>query len=244
MYKINGTNLFDSCGFLADKSRDSSGSFERLADPADVFSHTWENGNVDWDLNTVPGKKPRTFKLVGYITATSEADYFLKKDRFEVLIRSRIAVIYNDQTGTTVNAKLSKIPVWDPITGSKGRAIIYTKISCEFDELVGIALPVYGLYFGASSAVPTTTAMVTALTAGPFATTIDVQTGTTNRVISIAIPEGHSITSVTDLDNPLFPAVTYTLQGTIVVGSVNYYIYSLQLGAPYSTNHRHRFIIA
>jgi hypothetical protein len=244
MYKINGTNLFDSCGFLADSSRDSVNSFERPNNPAEVFSHKWENGVVDWDLTTVPGDEPRLFKITGTIFATSEADYNLKKAALETIVKVQKATIYVQEIDETVNAKFKGFTAWSRLTPIKGSSQIVTKVSMEFDELLGLIFPTSAIYYGTSSSVPITAADVQALTAVPFTSTVEVQTGTFNRIISLALQSDHGITSVTDLDNPYFPAVTYTLSGTVTIGTTNYKIYSLQLGAPYSTNHRHKFTIA
>lgn len=244
MYKINGTDLFSSCGFIADSSRESSNSIERPADPAEVFSHTWPDGTTEYDLVTVPGKKARTFKLTGYITAVSEADYIFKKQTFEALIRVQIATIYNEHIGVTVNAKLNKIATWERLTAVKGASNIITRVSVEFNELLGVALPVYGLYYGSSASVPLTATEVQSLNTAVFANEVTTDTGVVNRVISIAIQSDKSITSVNDLDDPLFGTVVYSLKGTVTIGAANFNVYSLELGAPYSTNHRHKFIIA
>jgi hypothetical protein len=243
MYKINGKNLFSSCGFLADGSRDSVNSFERPNSPAEVFSHKWDNGIVDWDLTTMPGNAPRLFKITGTIFATSEADYNLKKAALEALVRVQKATIYVLEIDDTVNAKFKGFTNWDRLTPIKGSSQILTKVSMEFDELLGLSLPVYGVYSGASASVPLTAAALQALTASVFANEIIVNTGTTNRVINLGLQSDKTITSITDLDNTMFPGLTYPLQSTVTIGTVVYKIYSLQLGAPYSTNHRHRFII-
>lgn len=244
MYKINGTNLFDSCGFLADSSRDSVNSFERPNNPAEVFSHTWENGIKEFDLATMPGDAPRLFKITGTIFATSEADYNLKKAALETVVKVQKATIYVQEIDETVNAKFKGFTSWNRITPIKGSSQIVTKVSMEFDELLGLTFPVSGIFYGATSSVPVTAADVQAMNSTVFANEVIVNTGISGRIINLVLQGDKSITSVTDLDNPLFGNVSYPLTSTITIGAITYKIYSLQLGAPYSTNHRHKFIIA
>jgi hypothetical protein len=244
MYKINGTDLFSSCGFLADGSRESSNSFERPADPAEVFTHAWDNGFVEYDLLTIPRRKARVFLITGYLHAKDEADYLFKKQNFDALIRVQIATIYAEELGVTVNAKLNKITRWERVTPIKNASQIMVRVGVEFNELVGIDLPVYGLFYGASALIPATSGQVQALTASPSAAEVILQTGSTYRIFSIAIQQGKAISSVNDLDGGLYSAISYTLRNTVAVNGVTYNVYALELWAPYSTNHRHKITIA
>jgi hypothetical protein len=244
MIKINGIDLYSSCGFLPDSSRETSNSMERPNNPTEVFSHRWDNGVVEYDTRAIPGKEPRIFKLSGCLHAISEADYNLKTTSLDALVRVPKVVIYHQEIDKTVNAKFKQYTGWNRLTPIKGSSQIITKISMEFDELLGIEFQEYTVYSGGSSAVPYTATEVQALNAAVFTKEFIVNTGTTSRIINIVLQSDKNIISITDLDNSMFPTVQYSLKGLVTVAGVNFRVFSLELGSPYSINHRHKFIIS
>lgn len=244
MYKIDGTDLTQAIGFLPDADRTTANSFERPRDVAPVYSYKWPDGVVEYDLTTIPGEEPRAFQIKGLLYATSETDYKTKKSALRTLVKKPYNTIYASEVEETVNAKFEKFTQWERLTPIKGSTQIVTRVAMSFNEVLGLTFPTYGLYYGPSASIPTTAANVLALTAAPFANEVQISTGTTQRVISIAIQEGKTITSATDLTAGIFGAVNYLQRGTVVINSVTYRIYSLELGAPYSTNHTHKIVIA
>lgn len=244
MYKINGTDLFSSCGFLANRSRESVNSFERPRNAAEVFSHKWDNGVVEYDLATLPAQEPRVFRIAGFLFATSEADYNLKKANLDALVRVQKQTIYVQQIDTTVSAKFKAYTQWERVTKIKGSSQIVIKVAMEFDELLGIAIGSYNVFYGAASAVPLTAAALTPFSQGVVGTEITIPTGITGRVIFLALQSDKSIATALDLDNPIFPVIAMPLQGTVTVSGINYRVFALELGAPYSTNHRFKITLS
>lgn len=242
-YKVDGVDLFTSIGFLADVNKATSNSIEQPADVAPVFSHIWDDGFVEYDLVTIPSDQPRKFKIEGHLYATSEADYNTKKANLETLRKKPYSTIYSPELDETVTAKFSSFSTWQRLTPIKGQTKIVTKIAMEFNEVLGIVLPTYSIYYGPSDAIPTTADQVIALTSGVFANEITMNTGTAKRFMNIAIQTGRTLVSVTDLDS-IFSAVSYTFRSTVTIAGNSYNIYSLELGLPYSINHRHKFIIS
>ncbi len=103
-------------------------------------------------------------------------------------------------------------------------------------------------FFGATSITPTT-ATVRSLT-NEFqissSQTFILNTGSTLTKFSVALPPGINIASVIDLDalNAVITA-NYVLLGTIIVNDIGgtprtYNLYEMNIGAPYSSNHRHQ----
>jgi hypothetical protein len=99
------------------------------------------------------------------------------------------------------------------------------------------------IYSGTSNAVPVSAADVQALYAEPFSNKVVVNTGTTNRILSIVIKSNHVITSAKDIDNPICKDVNYSFRGKVTINGAIYNIYSFELGASYSINYRHKFNI-
>jgi hypothetical protein len=103
------------------------------------------------------------------------------------------------------------------------------------------------LFQGSVSSSLTNSASVRALNQSFYtgASSVTLNTGTTNTKFTIALPPGVTITSVTDTD-ALGAVITssYVMQSTIAVidagGTGRFYnIYEMNIGAAYSTSHRH-----
>ena len=104
-------------------------------------------------------------------------------------------------------------------------------------------------FYGPSVASPTDSASVRALPSSAFQTganTFNLNTGSTLTKFVVALPPGRSIISVIDLD-ALSVDITseYIAQASINVldaGGTNraYNIYEMNIGAPYSSDHRHQ----
>jgi hypothetical protein len=104
-------------------------------------------------------------------------------------------------------------------------------------------------FYGASATSPTNSATVRALPQSAFQTggnTFNLNTGSTLTKFVVALPPGRTITSVIDLD-ALNAVITseYIAKPSINVldaGGTNraYNIYEMNVGAPYSSDHRHQ----
>jgi hypothetical protein len=108
----------------------------------------------------------------------------------------------------------------------------------EFDELLGVDFGSYNVFYGVANSVPLNAAALTPFSQGAVGTEITIPTGTTGRVIFLALQSDKAIASALDLDNPIFPVISMPLKGTVTVSGINYRVFALELGAPYSTNHR------
>lgn len=107
----------------------------------------------------------------------------------------------------------------------------------------------YYRFFGPSATSPTDSASVRALSSSTFQTGTDVfnlNTGSTLTKFVVALPPGVTISSVIDLD-ALNADITseYVAQSSINVldaGGTNraYNMYEMNVGAPYSSSHRHQ----
>jgi hypothetical protein len=111
----------------------------------------------------------------------------------------------------------------------------------------------YYRFYGPVASSPTNSAEVRALPSSAFhtgAATFNLNTGTTQTKFVVALPPGVTISSVVDLD-ALNANITseYVLIGTMNVqdaGGTNraYNIYEMNIGAPYSSSHRHQITTA
>ena len=111
----------------------------------------------------------------------------------------------------------------------------------------------YFRFYGPSATSPTNSAEVRALNSSAFhtgASTFTLTSGTTVTKFVVALPPGVTISSVVDLD-ALNANITseYVLTGTISVTDAGgtgrlYNIYEMNIGAPYSSSHRHSITTA
>lgn len=114
----------------------------------------------------------------------------------------------------------------------------------------------YMRFYGSASATPTNSAEVRALPQMDFQSanvqTFQLNTGAVLTKFVVALPPGRTINEVIDLD-ALNANITsqYVLQGTITVNDGGgtgdpriYNLYEMNIGAPYSSNHRHQITTA
>jgi hypothetical protein len=244
IYKVNGIDLYTAIGFVPDSNRASSNSFEQPYSIKPVFRKKWDDEDgEDIDLTSPRFKEARVFRLEGVMWATSETDYNTKKATLATIFdEPLLAVQAKGDVNTIVNATLKSIPVWERMTQVKGHDTIVTKIAIELDEVMGVALPEYGLWYGPSSAIPVTGADVMALTDSLPAAEIELHTGTTMRYFSFVIDSTLSLSDVTDLDGGPYGDITsqYILRGSVVIGGVTYDIYTMEVAVPYAVTRRHK----
>lgn len=104
------------------------------------------------------------------------------------------------------------------------------------------------IFYGPTSAVPTTSSSVRSLSSRIFtdgSNPFNLNTSTTEKIFSAAMPSSKSITEVLDLD-ALNANITANYVSSIVSvenytgDSSNYSVYTMSNAIPYSSNHRHQ----
>ncbi|MHA1198086.1 MAG: hypothetical protein ACTSQF_01830 [Candidatus Heimdallarchaeaceae archaeon] len=119
----------------------------------------------------------------------------------------------------------------------------------EFNSSLFTVTGLFYRFYGPTASSPTNSATVRALPSSAFQSGSDVfnlNTGSTEIKFVVALPPGHTITEVIDLD-ALGADITseYIAQSSIDVldaGGTNraYNIYEMNVAIPYSSNHRHQ----
>lgn len=125
-------------------------------------------------------------------------------------------------------------------------------VGFAFDSFIGR----YCRFFGPTASTPASSAQVRSLCQEAFQTsnvnTFCLDTDNVENKYVVALPPSRTITEVIDLDALNANITTeYVFQGTISVNTgggsgaaVNYNLYEMNLGAPYSDNHRHQITTA
>lgn len=140
MYRINGYDLFLAFGILPDADRTTADSFENpIRDMAEVFSYTWPDGVVEYDLQAPVKFKPRVFTIKGTLIVDNQADYEATKDALSSVIHAPYVTLEMVSTGIKVNARIRNGgSQWNRITHLEGK--IAVKIQMQFDEVMQEAL--------------------------------------------------------------------------------------------------------
>lgn len=99
---------------------------------------------------------------------------------------------------------------------------------------------VSNIYFGSVSSLPTTIEQIEALSSTTSINTVDIETGTVNKIFAVAFKEG-SIQSVTDLEDDFGGDLTgqYTYRG--MIGDLQ--LWAMEVAVPYSESRVHRVVI-
>jgi hypothetical protein len=246
-YRINGLELYQNLGIILDEDKTTADSFEALPDIEDVFTKDWGDGVIEYDLKAPVVAKPRVLNIKGTMISDSIGEYQSRRTALKTLLNKPFVTVEQVETGYSYKARRKPGSTqWHRITNLDGKVAV--AIQFQLDEVKqdtsAVVFPAYTIYYGPSSSVPVTEADILALTPGAFANEIILNTGTNNRIFSLVTDK--TITSITDLDAGSFSNLTvaYTLRGTITISGITYKIYSLENALPYTSNHRHKFIIA
>jgi hypothetical protein len=137
MYKINGYDLYAAFGIYPDQDRTTADSFEKPAEPVEVFSHNWGNGVVEYDLNATPQLKPRLFTIKGTLYVETFADYQATMLAVNTVLYENYVTLESTAVGVKVNAKLKGIPTWNRLTPLDGKIAIL--VAFQFDEVLQAA---------------------------------------------------------------------------------------------------------
>jgi len=197
--------------------------------PSIVEVGTTISGNYafNWDISNPTNVKPNSVSIF---------DNWAYID-----IASNLA---NDGTQTVT---LSGIPTLNSNNVSYSWKIKAQNTNNEFFESTNIVVVAkFKRFFGATSATPTTG---TARSLGSELQTENAQTfilntGSTLTKFAVCLPSGVTISSAIDLD-AIFAPMNYVSLGTININDIGgtsrvYNLYELNIGAPYSSNHRHQ----
>ncbi len=134
-YKVNGYDLVSAFGIIPDADYTTADSFEKPADPAEVFSHTWEDGVVEYDLQAPVQLKPRLFTIKGTLLAATLSDYAAIKLALNSILYENYVTLEMVDLGIKANAKLKGGASWHRITNLSS-AKIAVQVQFQFDEVL------------------------------------------------------------------------------------------------------------
>ena len=134
-YKVNGYDLVSAFGIIPDADYTTADSFEKPADPVEVFSHTWEDGVVEYDLQAPVQLKPRLFTIKGTLIAATLADYAAIKLALNSILFENYVTLEMVDLGIKANAKLKGGASWHRITNLSSSKIA-VQVQFQFDEVL------------------------------------------------------------------------------------------------------------
>lgn len=247
-YKFSGIDIESACGFYVGSDRASSNSIEKPASVKTPYTHNWgdENG-TEIDISAPIRTEARKFVISGTLLANSESEYRSRKQALTAALYVPYIFIYQPEINETVVGKFTGFSSWERLTQVKGANQIVTKITMEFDEVTDVALPVYDVFFGPSSAVPITEADVVLLNQAEYALSgVVINTGTDQRIINIVKRATLTLTSVVDDEDSEVGELKdlFELQSTLDLDGESYDVLSMINTAPFLTNRKFRFFLA
>lgn len=134
MIKINGYGLIEAFGIETSGDRVTADSFEKPAEPVEGFSHTWDNGMVEYDLSSPVTFKPRQFVIKGHLIVDTLDEYLITKEAVNAIILGPYVTLEKTDIGFKANAKISGIPTWNRLTDLNGK--IYVSVAFNFNEVL------------------------------------------------------------------------------------------------------------
>jgi hypothetical protein len=133
--KINGYGLFSAFNIKLNADRSTANSFETPNNVNPVFSHTWEDGVIEYDLQATPTLEPRVFNISGWLVADTVDDYLATRFALTSVINQNYVTIEDDTLGIKVNARLKPVSIkWNRRTPLDERIIV--EVSFEFNEVL------------------------------------------------------------------------------------------------------------
>jgi hypothetical protein len=133
--KINGYGLFSAFGIILNADRATANSFETPNDVTPVFSHTWEDGVVEYDLQAEPILEPRIFTISGHMVVDNADAYLATRMALTSVINENYVTIEDDTLGIKVNAKRKPgTTKWNRRTPLDERIIV--DLSVDFNEVL------------------------------------------------------------------------------------------------------------
>lgn len=136
--KINGYDLYLAFGIALNSDRSTANSFEVPNDVNPVFSHTWEDGVIEYDLDATPTQSPRVFTISGYLTVDNVDNYKATKMALTSVIYQNYVTVEDDGTlGIRVNARLKPNTIkWSRKTPLDGIRPIVVDVQFQLDEVL------------------------------------------------------------------------------------------------------------
>jgi hypothetical protein len=136
--KINGYDLYLAFGIILNEDRSTTNSFELPNDVNPVFSHVWEDGVIEYDLNATPTLAPRVFIISGYVIVDNLGDYLATKMALGTVIYQNYVTIEDTDLQIKVNARLKPGGnKWSRHTDLTDK--IVAEVEFQFDEVLQTA---------------------------------------------------------------------------------------------------------
>ncbi|MBB6126969.1 hypothetical protein [Mucilaginibacter lappiensis] len=134
--KINGYDLSLAFGIHLNGDRSTTNSFEVPNDVNPVFSHTWDDGVVEYDLNATPTLAPRVFTINGYMVVGFDDDYVATKMALNTILYQNYVTFEDPDLDIKVNARLKPGGnKWNRITPLDAATIV-VEVTLQFDEIL------------------------------------------------------------------------------------------------------------
>ena len=184
------------------------------------------NGIFAWSISNAGNVKPNTVAIFDINSATNIASG-LANDGSETVALNSILLNANNATQSwKIKAQNTKDENFE-----SGNIVVTAK---------------FKRFFGATSATPTTATARSLGSEFQVSNQFILNTGSTLTKFAVCLPSGVTISSVIDLDAlNLNITSNYVSLGTININDIGgtsrvYNLYELNIGAPYSSNHRHQ----
>ncbi|WPU91786.1 hypothetical protein SNE25_20935 [Mucilaginibacter sabulilitoris] len=134
--RINGYDLYLGVAIVLNGDRSTTSSFEAPNDVNPVFSHVWEDGIIEYDLDATPTLAPRVFSMSGWMVVDNLSDYQASKSALQDIIYQNYVTFEDTEQDIKVNARLKPGTIkWTRLTSLDDRQIV-TQVSMEFDEVL------------------------------------------------------------------------------------------------------------
>ncbi|WP_114937581.1 hypothetical protein [Mucilaginibacter endophyticus] len=136
--KINGYDLYLAFGIVLNNDRSTANSFEVPNDVNPVFSHAWEDGVIEYDLDATPTLAARVFTISGYIVVDNVDDYMATRMALTTVIYQNYVTVEDDgKLGIKVNARLKPGTIkWNRKSTLDGIRPIVVELSFQLDEVL------------------------------------------------------------------------------------------------------------
>ena len=241
-YFLDGIDMYTGYGFVV-----TSGSDGMLQMPSRKLplSKVWaEQNGTEWDLSQSVKREDRQFRLSGYIVCTSESEFWTKYAALETaFMQTGYRTLTNTELSKSYKVFYTKMTDTKRKTRIKNSTLIGVEIEIELQE---VYIPQFAggyVYYGYSSALPSTQALVLALPNSQDLqlNTLLLQTGL-NRIFTVAHPVSRTLSNA--FDNTSNEDVTSLYVGTVMtINGESYMRRTMENAFAYSTNHTHNITL-
>lgn len=206
------------------------------------YTRVWpdQNGTQRFPL-TSPKFESRSLSIPVQIKGANDADYFAKNNAFDaqVIRYGGYCRVVVEDTGAIYYLLYDNISsqqqVLDP---SNGREVIMNLNLEMIDDYFTPDLTGAVVYYGPAPSIPSNAGQVLSLNAIPNSSPVLLETGTSATVFVLGVPDGVSLSSVTDT-SVTFGDMTslWSLRDTINVSGQLTKIYAMEVSVPYTESH-------